>query len=78
MRVLLFAGLAEALGCRELQWPDAALPATVGQLEAGLREREPRLADARFRVAINQRYAQPGDALSPRDEVALIPPVSGG
>lgn len=78
MRVLLFAGLAETLGCRELSWPDQSLPATVGQFEAALREREPRLGASRFRVAVNQRYARPEDALAAGDEVALIPPVSGG
>ena len=78
MRVLLFAGLAEALGCRELPWPGGPLPATVGELETALREREPRLAASRFRVAVNRAYARPGDALSPGDEIALIPPVSGG
>jgi molybdopterin converting factor subunit 1 len=78
MRVLLFAGLAEALGCRELSWPDSSSPATVGQFEAALREGEPRLAAACFRVAVNQRYARPEDALAPDDEVALIPPVGGG
>ena len=33
---------------------------------------------ARFRVAVNQRYARPEDGVASRDEVALIPPVSGG
>jgi molybdopterin synthase catalytic subunit len=78
MRVLLFAGLAEALGCRELPWPDVPLPANVSQLEAVLRAHEPRLADARFRVAVNRRYAGADDVVKPEDEIALIPPVSGG
>jgi len=78
MRVLLFAGLAEDLGCRELLWPDDELPPTAGQLEAALRDREPRLRDRRFRMAVNRAYAAAGDPLSAADEVALIPPVSGG
>jgi len=78
MRVLLFAGLAEALGCRELEWPSPSLPTTVGQLEAVLRAREPRLAEAHFRIAVNRSYASAEDGLQPDDEVALIPPVSGG
>lgn len=78
MRVLLFAGLAEALGRRELEWPASSPPATVGELEAVLRAREPRLAEARFRIAVNRSYASTGDALKPDDEIALIPPVSGG
>jgi molybdopterin converting factor small subunit len=29
-------------------------------------------------VAVNQEYARPGDVLKDGDEVALLPPVSGG
>ncbi|HVQ25647.1 MAG TPA: MoaD/ThiS family protein [Planctomycetota bacterium] len=78
MRVLLFAGLAEALGRRELPWPDVPLPGNVRELEAVLRAHEPRLAEARFRVAVNQRYAGSDDVVRAEDEIALIPPVSGG
>lgn len=30
------------------------------------------------RVAVNQRFAEPDDVVGPEDELALIPPVSGG
>lgn len=78
MRVLLFAGLAEALGRSVLEVEDREAPATVGALESRLREAHPALAGRPFRVAVNQAYARAGDALAPGDEVALIPPVSGG
>jgi molybdopterin converting factor subunit 1 len=78
MRVLLFAGLAEAVGRRELELPADERPATVGQLEVVVRELAPQLARARFRVAVNRAYAHEGDPLHPGDEIALIPPVSGG
>jgi molybdopterin converting factor small subunit len=29
-------------------------------------------------VAVNQRYASPGDRINAGDEVAIIPPVAGG
>jgi molybdopterin converting factor subunit 1 len=29
-------------------------------------------------VAVNQEYARPGDGLKDGDDVALLPPVSGG
>jgi molybdopterin converting factor subunit 1 len=76
MRVMLFAGLAEAAGSRELELPTA--PATVADLEAAVRDRIPALARATFRVAVNRAYASPRQALAERDEIALIPPVSGG
>ena len=78
MRVLLFAGLAEALGRPSLELPDAATPATVGALEQLLRREHAALASRPFRVAVNQRYGAAGDSVSPTDEIALIPPVSGG
>jgi len=31
-----------------------------------------------MRIAVNRRYAEPGTEIRPGDEVAVIPPVSGG
>ena len=78
MRVLLFAGLADAFGRPALELPDREVPATVGALESRLRETHPALGGRPFRVAVNQRYALASDPLAPDDEIALIPPVSGG
>jgi molybdopterin converting factor subunit 1 len=78
VRVLLFAGLAEALGRPALELPDAGAPATVAALEARLRSEHDALASRPFRVAVNQCYGLAGDALAPGDEIALIPPVAGG
>ena len=78
MRVLLFAGLAEALGRPALELPDEGAPLTVGALEEKLRAEHAALAGRPFRVAVNHRYGTAGDTLSPGDEIALIPPVSGG
>jgi molybdopterin converting factor subunit 1 len=78
VRVLLFAGLAEALGRPALDLPDDDAPATVGALEARLRGQHPVLASRPFRVAVNRRYGVAADAVGPGDEIALIPPVSGG
>jgi len=78
LHVLLFAGLAEDVGSRELVLDDGDLPATVGELERRLRDRWPVLAPATFRVAVNRSYVGGEHELRPGDEVALIPPVSGG
>ena len=72
--VRLFAGLRELAGARalELDLPAGAVAADVWPaLELG---DEP----AGLLVAINKSYAEPGTALAEGDEVALIPPVSGG
>jgi molybdopterin synthase catalytic subunit len=73
IRVLLFAALREALG--ELE--DGS---TIGELLGSLESRHPALAASRGRVliALNQERASEQTALSEGDEVALLPPVSGG
>ncbi|MGI8780477.1 MAG: molybdenum cofactor biosynthesis protein MoaE [Solirubrobacteraceae bacterium] len=70
--VRLFAGLRERAGSAHL---DVDLPdgATVADLLAAL-ELAPRSCVA----AINREYADPAARIAPGDEVALVPPVSGG
>ncbi|HEY8393203.1 MAG TPA: molybdopterin converting factor subunit 1 [Thermaerobacter sp.] len=79
VRVRLFAAVAERWGERELQ---LAVPpgATAASVVECLRSRRPELADllAVCRLAVNGRYAEPGQPVRAGDEVALIPPVSGG
>jgi len=76
MRVVvkLFAGVRERAGTgeRALELPDGARAADVWQqLELG---EEP----AGLLYAVNRVYADADRALTDGDEVALIPPVSGG
>jgi len=79
MRVLLFAGLAEAVGRREVELPeDGAVEATVDEVVARLRESFPALTGHVFRVAVDRRYARGDELVAAGAEVALIPPVSGG
>ena len=77
MDVLLFAGLAQALGGARLTLA-APWPTTVAELRVRLAREWPELARATFRTAVNQRYVSDGEPLKPGDEIALIPPVSGG
>jgi molybdopterin synthase catalytic subunit len=55
-------------------------PATVADLRRELARQYPLLAGLleHSTVAINQEYALPAMPVCPEDEVALIPPVSGG
>jgi molybdopterin synthase catalytic subunit len=72
--VRLFAGLRERAGTEvvELELPDGALVRdALGRLE--------HVVDgAPVVMAVNHEYADPGLELHAGDEVALIPPVSGG
>jgi len=52
---------------------------TVTSLRNSLETQYPRLKQlASYMIAVNNKYASAGDVLQQRDEVAIIPPVSGG
>ncbi len=52
---------------------------TAGQLKQLLSEQYPRLGRlASFLLAVNEEYASSDTLLLPEDEIAVIPPVSGG
>jgi MoaE-MoaD fusion protein len=74
VRIRLFAGLREraGTGSRALELPDGS---TLGHVWAALDlgDEPPGLL-----YAVNKRYAEPSSPLADGDEVALIPPVSGG
>ena len=79
VKVLFFASCRDIAGCREKDW-EIPEEATVGDLKdrlvavyGGLE----RLRDS-LAVAVNTEYADDSTVLSDGDEVALIPPVSGG
>ena len=78
LTVRLFAGLRERAGASTLdvEVPDAG---TVADLLAALDGTPVGGMPARsFIVAVNREYADPSAAVRAGDEVALIPPVSGG
>jgi len=53
--------------------------ATVYNLKYFLEDKYPRLKQlASYMVAVNDEYALDGDTIHERDEIAIIPPVSGG
>jgi molybdopterin converting factor subunit 1 len=74
IRVRLFAGLRERAGVDELELelPDGATVADA------LERLEPLAGDLKVVMAVNREYADAADPLHPDDELALIPPVSGG
>lgn len=79
VRVLLFGVLKDLLARAEetVQLPDSA---TVGDLLAQYQAEVPRLSDVlpSLAVAVNQQYVSAQSRLKENDEVALLPPVSGG
>jgi molybdopterin synthase catalytic subunit len=79
IRARLFAVQRELAGTREIAL-DLADPATIEDAWRALVDRVPALAPGRefVRFARNGDYADVSTALADGDEVAFIPPVSGG
>jgi len=77
--VLYFASARERAGC-ERESVELAGGADVRALAAHLETLHPRLSGAlaHVRFAVNQGFVAPHHALADGDEVAVIPPVSGG
>ncbi len=79
IRVLAFGSAAAALG-----WERRDAPFSPGMrvrdVQAWLEGLCPRLAQARGRVrfAVNQAFTAPDTEVRAGDEIAVIPPVSGG
>lgn len=76
---MVFAWARDAVGSGELQLdlPDGA---TVAEVMRRLSEDHPRLAERSdaLTVAVNQEFVGSEHAVQEGDEVALIPPISGG
>lgn len=76
-RVKAFGITKELLGGREAFIETTG--STVGDLRAALGEKYPELSDLRsLYIAVNNDYADDTILLKDSDEIALIPPVSGG
>jgi molybdopterin converting factor subunit 1 len=79
VKIRLFARLREVAGATELE-RTLAEPATVGDAWDALVREWPALAPYSGTVscAVNEEYARLSATLADRDEIAFLPPVSGG
>ncbi|MBO9729286.1 MAG: MoaD/ThiS family protein [Chitinophaga sp.] len=77
MGILLFGAAKDIAGVPVLEKP--AHVNNVGALKAWLYEVYPSLQQLKsMMIAVNRSYAVDMQALSDQDEIAVIPPVSGG
>lgn len=78
LRIAVFAGMAELVGGRhvDLPWTDG----TVADVRRLVSARHPAAAAliARSAVAVGSGYVNDATVLAASDDVAIIPPVSGG
>jgi molybdopterin converting factor subunit 1 len=79
VRVLLFGAAADRAGVRQTEVPVNG-SVTIGELWPVLTDRHPGLVPMRdtLAFAVNGEYAKMEDPVVPGDEVAVLPPVSGG
>ena len=79
MTVRLFARLRDIAGAGDLL-RDAPVGATVGDVWRGLVAEFPEMAryESSMSSAVNADYARMTAAVADGDEVAFLPPVSGG
>ncbi|NQZ43535.1 MAG: MoaD/ThiS family protein [Flavobacteriaceae bacterium] len=84
MNVLLFGVTKDIIGSPSLSIPTAGFngkgaPKNVGELRRHLYNSYPGLeALSSLAIAVNNSYADDGTSINSYDEIALIPPVSGG
>jgi len=79
LRVQLFASLRERLGASEVVLDDLPEALTMGELKAELALRRPEAGDLRAVAGVvGTEYVKDERRLCVGDEVALLPPVSGG
>jgi len=78
-KVRLFARLSELAGTREVE-VEIGEGLAVGDVYRALCRWYPALSglNGSIRYAVNGEYAKPAHPVGEGDEVALIPPVSGG
>ncbi|SIO03563.1 molybdopterin converting factor subunit 1 [Chitinophaga niabensis] len=77
MRVLLFGIMKDIVAAKTLTI-EAELP-TVGDLKRWLKQEYPAVQNLKaVMIAVNKTYAADETILSPEDEIAIIPPLSGG
>lgn len=78
IKIRLFGAAADRAGTRETEIETGAT--TLGELWPLLAEMHPDLEPMRetLAFAVNEEYARGDARVAPGDEVAVLPPVSGG
>ena len=80
MEVLLFGIAKDIVGKSQLVFSNKdEMPNSVSDLKLAITQKYPDFEKlSSLAIAVNSEYAQDDVALSANDEIAIIPPVSGG
>ncbi len=81
-RLLFFGKLGDAAGGRERAWPVGIDATTIDAIVKAISEGDPALgaalAEPTVRCIVNETMSSRNAAIREGDEVAFLPPVSGG
>jgi molybdopterin converting factor subunit 1 len=79
VKILLFAAARQRIGANAIEL-EIALPTSISSLRSEVAKQYPELASllASSRIAANQKFMDEDAVLDGSEEVAIIPPVSGG
>ena len=81
-RLVFFGKLGDAAGGRERDWPIAGTGIRIFEIVSAIREAEPALGvsleDETVRCIVNEEMASRSVKVFDGDEIAFLPPVSGG
>lgn len=73
--ILFFGQLEEIMGASSIKLNDIS---DTDDLKNKLQQQFPALEKMTFSIAVNKKMIQENTILKPEDEVALLPPFSGG
>jgi molybdopterin synthase sulfur carrier subunit len=79
IRILAFGAAQDIVGGRQFYIVLTGKTAVVGELKTDMLSKYPKLAElVSFLIAVNSEYADDDRVINSGDEVAIIPPTSGG
>lgn len=79
LKVLAFGAAQDAVGAQKVVLELDKSVSSVGELKTFLIQKYPELGDlVSFLIAVNARYAYDKTQITSGDEIAIIPPTSGG
>lgn len=79
VNILLFGITKDLIGKQHLQLELPSAKVTVSSFKKILQEKYPELVELNsLAIAVNSEYANDSVMIQENDEIALIPPVSGG
>ncbi len=78
IKVLFFGVVAQKTGCHETEFEARGGSMRLSELIEALRKRFEQMPKGPYMLAINQEQAGPEMMVNDGDEVAVMPPFSGG